>query len=160
MKNFKYKLVLIALFVFNFEYAQTIENIKNKDIIYLYFDYSDFQKVKEPDVNTLKIFEENKIYEIKLDSLNFINFSNRKYKDFDQYEKRKELERKTISKRKLKQLKSAIIDINFIKKYGLKDVYFAIHNKKIFLIDCKDISKRKVVLKEVVFGLVSYYFEE
>ncbi|RAR51047.1 CYTH domain-containing protein [Flavobacterium lacus] len=160
MKNFKYKITIIALFLYHLEYAQTMESIKSADTVYIYFDHSDFQKAKNPNVNSDKLLEEIKIYEIRVDSINFINFSERKYKDFDEYERKNELERKIISKKKLKQEKNAIIDINFIKKYGLEEVYFAIYYKKIFLIDSKEIFKRKVILKEVVFGLASYSFEE
>ncbi len=160
MKSFRIKIIVIVLFIFQFEYAQTLEKIKSVDTVYIYFDHSDFQKMKKPDENSFKILEEARIYEIRFDSINYINLSERKYKDFDHVEMGKKMGKKIVLRKQLKEMKDSIIDINFIKKYGLKEVYFTIHNKRIFLIDSKEISKQKAIVKEVAFGLVSYTFEE
>lgn len=70
------------------------------------------------------------------------------------------MERKYVKKSFLKENKNLIIDINFIKKYGLYNVYFLIFNKKKYLIDIHDFKRNKVLLKEIVFGYVSYTAEE
>lgn len=144
------------MFNFGYNYSQTLESIKKLDTIYIYFDNGDFQKIKKADINNKKIFKEVRNYEIKFDDENFVNFSERKYLDFESIEFNKEMNKKTVKKSFLKKNKDKIIDINFIKKYGLKEVYFLIKTKSNYLIDTNEIKCNKILLKEVTFGVVSY----
>lgn len=152
----KIKFIVILFFSFSFNYSQTLESITKTDTVYIFFNHIEFQQEKMADINRKKTLKEVRNYEIKFDEKNFINFSERKYLDFDSIEFDKQMDKKTVKKSFLKKNKNIIIDINFIKKYGLKEVYFLIQNKKKYLIDSKEIKYKKLILKEVTFGNVSY----
>ena len=156
----KLLIILLIILTYKFGYSQNWDSIKKSNTVYIYFDHSEFQKVKEPDLNYEKFFGEIRQYEIKFDDENFINISDRKFYDFDSIDLNNEMERKYVKKSFLKENKNLIIDINFIKKYGLYNVYFLIFNKKKYLIDIQDFKRNKVLLKEIVFGYVSYTAEE
>ncbi|VXC11311.1 conserved hypothetical protein [Flavobacterium sp. 9AF] len=156
------KIILIFFIAFfsNEIYCQSLESIKKADTIYIYFDHSEFQNLKGPDINSIKILEEKRNYEIKFDNSNYVNFKEAKYLDFDRVEEKKVSDIKIKKKNFLRKNKHIIIDINFIKKYGLKMVFFLIYYKKIYLIDKKEITKNNVILKEVALHRYSYSFEE
>ena len=140
-------------------FSQKVENIKKADTVYVYFNHGEFQELKEPNINSIKILEEKRNYEIKIDSANYVNFTEAKYLDFDRFEKKRESDIKVKKKCFLKKNKNIIIDIDFIKKHGLKKVFFMICYKKIYLIDKKEKTKRNVILKEVGLHRYSYSFE-
>ena len=151
--------IYFLLFLFStycVSYSQTLESIKNADTIYIYFDHGEFQKVKTPYINSNDILEESKIYEIKFDEKNYVNFSERKYFNYDDADAKKEMEKIIVKPSFLKENKDFIIDIEFIKKYGLEKVFYLIQHKGVYLIDKRDIKKKKVVLKRVAFSHCSY----
>lgn len=152
----KIKFIIILFFSFSFNYSQTLESIIETDTVYILFNHKEFQQEKMADINRKKTLKEVRNYEIKFDEKNFINLSERKYLDFDSLEFGKLMDKKTVKKSFLKKNKNIIIDINFIKKYGLKEVYFLIQNKNKYLIDSKEIKCKNLILKEVTFGSVSY----
>ena len=152
--------IIFCLLFFKLNYSQNWDSIKKSNNVYIYFDHGEYQKIKDADLNYMKLFEETKVYELRFNEDNYVNFSERKYSDYDNVELKKEMERKFVKKNFLSQNKDIIIDINFIKKYGLEKVYFLILNKKKYMIDINDFKKNKILLKEVVFGFVSYLSEE
>ena len=79
---------IICMFNFGYNYSQTLESIKKSDTVYIYFDNGNFQKIKNADINN----------EIKFDDENFVNFSERKYLDFESIEFNKEMSNKTVKK--------------------------------------------------------------
>lgn len=159
MKNeFKIIFYLIILST-KLGFSQKIEDIKRADTIYIYFDHSEFQNIKNADINSFKILEEKKNYEIKFDDNNYVFFSERKFLDLDRAEIKKEADIKVEKKKFLKKNKNIIININFIKKHGLEKVFFMIYYKKVYLIDQKEMTKKKVILKEVALDHYSYSFE-
>ena len=149
-------ITLILLF-FNFNYSQNWDSIKKSSIVYIYFDHGEYQKIKDADVNNK--LGEFKRYEIKFDDNNYVDISDRAFYDFDSIEANEKMERKWVKKSFLKKNKNLIIDINFIKKYGLEKVYFLIDTKKKYLIDKKEIIRNKSLLKDVTFGYSSYSYQ-
>lgn len=153
-------LILLILLVFNVNYSQDWDSIVKSDRVYIYINHGEYQKVKEPDINNIKLFDEIKNYEIRFNEENYINFSDRKYLDYDNAVLKKEMERKYVRKNFLNKNKDIIIDINFIKKYGLEKVYFLILYKKKYIIDVMEFKRNKILIKETTFGFVSYSSEE
>lgn len=150
---------ILILFLLSFSLignAQNFEKIKKSDIVYITFDHGEFQKVKTPYINSNDILEESKIYEIKFDEKNYVNFSERKYFNYDDADAKKEMEKIIVKPSFLKENKDFIIDIEFIKKYGLEKVFYLIQHKGVYLIDKRDIKKKKVILKRVAFSHCSY----
>ena len=153
-------LILLILLVFNVNYSQDWDSIVKSDKVYIFFNHGEYQKVKEPDINNIKLFDEIKNYEIRFNEENYINFSDRKYLDYDNAVLKKEMERKYVRKNFLNKNKDIIIDINFIKKNGLEKVYFLILYKKKYIIDVMEFKRNKILIKETTFGFVSYSSEE
>ena len=149
--------ITLMLLFFNFNYSQNWDSIKKSSIVYIYFDHGEFQKIKDADVNNR--LGEFKRYEIKFDDNNYLDISDRAYYDYDSIEANEKMERKWVKKSFLKKNKNLIIDINFIKKYGLEKVYFLIDTKKKYLIDKKEIIRNKILLKDVTFGYSSYSYQ-
>lgn len=149
--------ITLMLLFFNFNYSQNWDSIKKSSIVYIYFDHGEFQKIKDADVNNR--LGEFKRYEIKFDDNNYLDISDRAYYDYDSIEANEKMERKWVKKSFLKKNKNLIIDINFIKKYGLEKVYFLIDTKKKYLIDKKEIIRNKILLKNVTFGYSSYSYQ-
>ena len=153
-------LLYLVLITFKFGFSQKIENMKQVDTVYVYFDHGEFQNVK-PGINSIKVFEEKRNYEIKFDNSNYVNFTEAKYLDFDRVEAKKESDIKIEKKSFLRKNKDIIVDIKFIKKYGLEKVFFSvICCKKIYLIDTKEITSKNITLKEVSLHRYSYSFQE
>ncbi len=152
--------LILILFFSTFTFSQTISDLTKTDTIYIYFKEGVNQKKKEANRNSYDVLEEKCNYEIKFDSRNFINLSERKYLDLDKYDSKIKSDKKFVKKSFLRKNKNFIIDINFIKKYGLEQTYFLIQTKNIYLIDSSEANYNKILLKEVSFGEVSYTAQE
>ena len=152
--------LILILFFSTFTFGQTITNITKRDTIYFYFKEGVNQKKKEANKNSYSVLEEKYNYEIKFDNRNFINLSERKYLDLDKFDSKIKSDIKSVKKSFLIRNKDIIIDLNFIKKYGLEQTYFLIRTKKIYLIDSSKTNCNKILLKEVAFGRVSYSAQE
>ena len=137
-----------------------MDRIIDSDTIYIYFESSEIQSIKVANKHDLDPLKDIKNYEIKFDKENFINISERKYLDLDRLDINKVSEKKIVSKKFLKENKDIIINIKFIKKMGLKEIYFKTYGKVLYLIDKDEIKCGKLLLKEVVYGRVSYIFNE
>lgn len=122
MKNIKNILTCSFLILYNLCHSQNIENLNSTDTIYIYFDHSKYQEVKDSQIiNTLG--------EIKLDDKNFICFSERKYLNFDSVDNNIKMEKRTEKKKFLKKNKSVIFNTSSIINYGFKDFYYKIGKK-------------------------------
>ncbi|BCY27479.1 hypothetical protein [Flavobacterium okayamense] len=152
--------LILILFFSTFTFGQTITDITKRDTIYIYFKEGVNQKKKEANKNSYSVLEEKCNYEFKFDNRNFINLSERKYLDLDKYDSKIKSDIKSVKKSFLRRNKDIIIDLNFIKKYGLEQTYFLIRTKKIYLIDSSETNCNKILLKEVAFGRVSYSAQE
>ena len=137
-----------------------MDRIIDSDTIYIYFESSEIQSIKVANKHDLDPLKDIKNYEIKFDKENFINISERKYLDLDRLDINKVSEKKIVSKKFLEENKDIIINIEFIKKMGLKEIYFKTYGKVLYLIDKDEIKCGKLLLKEVVYGRVSYIFNE
>lgn len=137
-----------------------MDRIIDSDTIYIYFESSEIQSIKVANKYDLDPLKDIKNYEIKFDKENFINISERKYLDLDRLDINKVSEKKIVSKKFLEENKDIIINIEFIKKMGLKEIYFKTYGKVLYLIDKDEIKCGKLLLKEVVYGRVSYIFNE
>ena len=137
-----------------------MDRIIDSDTIYIYFESSEIQSIKVANKHDLDPLKDIKNYEIKFDKENFINISERKYLDLDRLDINKVSEKKIVSKKILEENKDIIINIEFIKKMGLKEIYFKTYGKVLYLIDKDEIKCGKLLLKEVVYGRVSYIFNE
>ena len=151
--------LLICFYSVN-SFCQKMDRIIDSDTIYIYFESSEIQSIKVANKHDLDPLKDIKNYEIKFDKENFINISERKYLDLDRLDINKVSEKKIVSKKFLKENKDIIINIKFIKKMGLKEIYFKTYGKVLYLIDKDEIKCGKLLLKEVVYGRVSYIFNE
>jgi len=152
------KTILFFLFISISSFSQNLESIKKSDTVYIYFNYGKYEKYS----NIGGTLDEKKIitylYQYYLDKENFINFTSRNYRDFDDLLAGKKTDVKTVRKKFLRKNKEKILDINFFLKNGFLETFNALYipKKVIYLIDSKEIKGRNITLKEVTMDASNF----
>lgn len=132
-------LLILLLLCVNALFSQSLENLKNTDTIYIYFNHCKNQeKFSQINIDNEKTgdiyffyFNKSKESFLKCSHIYFLKPEIRK-------------EKKSFLKR------NKIINMNFKKKHNLNEIINVFNgNKKIYLIDKSDIKKNMLILKEV-----------
>lgn len=139
-------------------YAQTLESINNSDSLYIYFDYGKHQEIFHTGNNNNDILE-TKIYKFDINPNNIIFFVSGLYLDYDKFDKKIKANSREENRCFMKKNKSIILDINFFIKNGFKETFFLIREKKLFLIDKKEITRKKIRVKEIRIENHTYFDE-
>lgn len=151
-------LVLVLVLINTSCFSQDLESIKKSDTIYIYFNHGKHEKYS----NIGGTLDEKKIitylYQYYLDKENFINFISRNYRDFDDLLIGKKTDVKTVRKNFLRKNKEKILDIDFFINNGFDKVFSILYTtqKKIYIIDSKEIKGRNVILKEVTMDAPNF----
>lgn len=140
-------------------YEDKFYELKKTDTIYIYFDYNNNTNLKTYDWGYFKDGKTNiqpvNIYQFIFNKYYNIEFVQSEYRNIDLDSAPIKMDRRIVNKTFLKKNKSKIIDIDFFIKNGYEDVYLAIMNKKIYVIDDEEITNNKITLKEVY---INYLF--
>jgi len=134
-------------------YSQDIDYLKSQDTLFLLLEESDADLVLKQDSFTYRVYGngfENEYYFTTVDRrmIYFMTFQN------DQIPERFNLE---VNRREFfKKNKDKIIDFKFITKYGLRipfiDILIGSKRKIVYVINSKEIRKRKITLKKTIIG--------
>ncbi len=152
-------IAIFFLLICNAILAQSIENLKYVDTVYIYFKHCSYEyKYDISETKRNRFSKNNKIYHFKISKSNHVIFFYNTYKDFDTYNKNIITKNKIVKKSFLRKNKDKILDIDFFIKNGFKETFFALYGKVIYLIDKDEIKKGKITLKEVKIS--SNYIEE
>ena len=123
--------------------AQSIEDVKKKDTVFILFEQS--KKFKEYTYNGGDIFKDCHKYTYYYSNSDYIVFTCCRMLDFD-----REALITTVKKRWLK--KQLIITKDFLKKMGIIEANRILYSKKLFIIEAKDYKKRKVLSKQATLS--------
>ena len=148
------KLTIILFFLTSFYgFTQNINEVSNSDSIYFYFSENQFQK---KDIIVTKSVSKDTMsnYSYYLNGSLYLKLSYKKYKSIDDYfdkvQSKKEYHRKSFLNKNL------IINIDFLKNVGLNSSEFRelLKNKKLFIIDEQEFTKRKILIREVFLNTI------
>lgn len=138
-----------------------LEFFHDIDTIYVYFDYGKGQK-KSFDNNVERIpefYKNSLVYSFSKDSTNYINLVYRQYKDFDDFALKKETDIKKIKKEFLKIHSNSILTPKLIFNQDFESLFFMLDNKKVYIIDKKEIKCGKLALREISMVTSPYNYK-
>ncbi|WP_445457227.1 hypothetical protein [Flavobacterium sp. HNIBRBA15423] len=147
--------IFIILFIILFSkgiiYSQSLDQIKNVDTVYIYFDKNKKHSIREDSsVNEKSEFYKNYVmYRFNPDPMNIISFASNTYKNFDDLRKGVKNDERLEKKSFLKKNKDIILDIDFFTENGFKKTFFAIYEKVVYIIDKDDIKGSKIKVKQI-----------
>ncbi|TRW26669.1 hypothetical protein FMM05_04635 [Flavobacterium zepuense] len=153
------KKILLFIFIAFKSLAQDAEYIKTQDTLYLLLEETAQLKVQKFTKFTLQSSSST--------SLNFYEFSEAPSKQLTIWTQEdgkfpdKKLNRIVKRKDFLKTNKSKIIDADFIDTIGVTDFLFTIlklneTKRVIYVLNKRDLKKRKILLKKAKFSIVGY----
>lgn len=153
----KFIYILTSLISF-YSFSQN-KNFKSDTIYICFKNNSKYEKVNliknnnNPELNL-------KIYEFDLgDNYNKISFISSKYLNFDDIESNNPADVKTLNKSFLKKNKEIILDVDYFVKNNLKDVFFKIYGKEIYIIDHNDFKNKNIIARKIILQNTTYFEE-
>ncbi|MFL9838703.1 hypothetical protein ABS768_14420 [Flavobacterium sp. ST-75] len=153
----KIAILIIAFFCSSIIYSQDIESLKNHDTIYLVLKHSIEREVQDFKTFTFSASGNNSLFEFnfreKADKHKIVNITTElKHKPIKVCNKKNQF---------IEENKKNIIDISLIEKYGTNKLFNEILqvnklNKVFYVIDEKELKKRKIHLKKARVFAVGY----
>ena len=149
--------LIICLLFFLSSIAQTLENVKKQDTLYILFDDNVQKKIisentKNKNLNIMYMFDSYQRKTLKKNII--INYS--KYY-FDKYGLKKMSDVKIVKIKKIKNKLDCLIDQKFFNKYDVCDIEILLNKKVLYLFEYKKNDKKnKITLYEVLSSSTCY----